>query len=284
MKRRLSFVPLSTAIGAAIAFVLSVSTAFAVDNKDELKCQLGTSLELGKFIQSKAKCIENCQKQVFGGSGNPADCVPPYGGSTAGCVTSSEGKAGGAIQSKCNKDCPECYTGGDCMADADAKIADAEAHVETLTADAFCDDSASGDGLTLSEFKCQRTVRKFVTKFAAGKLKCFAKCRKGEIGGNATPGSCTQPTTDTKTQGCISRLESKTAFVIDKKCESTVNPSADKPECGLYPTTDGAGWVALEEGEVDARLPDIFCNDTGATTTTSGATTTTSGATTTTTL
>ena len=259
---------LATLCGALALSLIAASSASAVDNGDELKCQLGTSLEIGKFIRSKGQCIDDCQKQVFGGSGNAADCVPPYGGSTAGCVTSSEGQAGGGIQSSCSKDCPECYSGGDCSLDADTRIADAEAHVEALASDIFCDDSASADGLTLSEFKCARTVRKFVTQFAAAKIKCYARCQKLEVSGKIPAGSCTPPTSDSKTQECIAKVEAKTAFVIDKKCESSVNPSADKPECGPYPARDGAGWVAAEETAVDARVPSIFCDDPTTTTTT----------------
>jgi len=252
----------SAAVGAAFALVLvTAGGARAVDTSDELKCQLRTSLVVGKFIYAKGLCLDNCWKRVFGGGGDPADCVAPLGGKTFGCVTSAEGEAGGALQKGCAKDCPECYSGGDCPVEADARIADAAAHVEALAADLFCDDSASTDGLTLSEFKCQRTARKFITKFAAVKLKCFAKCRKSEVGGKLPAGSCTQPVSDLKTQECIAKLEAKTAFAIDKMCESSVNPSADKPECGSYATRAGADWVAAEEAEVDARLPVIFCND-----------------------
>ena len=261
---------------ASLAFGLAYTAkAEAIENKAELGCQLRTSLTIGKFINGKSKCIDNCQKRVFVGSGDPADCTTPFGGSTFGCVNSVEGKAGGDIQSGCAKDCPECYSGGDCQVDADAKIADAEAHVDALTADVFCDDSGSGDGLTLSEFKCQRSVRKFIAGFAARKLKCFAKCRKGEVGGKLAPGSCDQPTSDPKTQECVAKHETKVAFLIDKRCESSVNPSADKPECGLYPARTGADWVAAEEAEVDTRLPSYFCNDTTTTTTPTSTTTTT---------
>ena len=130
-----------------------------------------------------------------------------------------------------------------------------------MAADIFCDDSASGDGLTLSEFKCQRTVGKSLAKFAAKKLKCYAKCRKGEFRGKVAAGDCDPPASDQRTQDCIAKVEGKSAFLIDKKCDSAVNPSADSPECGDYPTTDGAGWAAGEEVEIDARYGDYFCND-----------------------
>ena len=263
---------LVTFCGALALSLIAAASASAIDNGDEAKCQLGTSLEVGKFIRAKGQCLDSCQHHAFEGSGNAADCVPPYGGSTAGCVTSSEAESAGKIQKSCAQDCPECYSGGDCSVDADARIDDAELHVEALAADIFCDDSASPDGLTLSEHKCARTVRKFVTQFAAAKIKCYAKCRKDELSGKIAAGSCTPPSTDAKTQACIDKWETKTAFVIDKKCELSVNPSADKPECGSYPLRDGAAWVVAEEAAVDARLPSLFCNDTTTTTTTTTTT------------
>jgi len=270
-------IPRKTSLSVLLASFAMVfacaATSSATGSKSELKCQLGTTLAIGKFIDAKAKCIDNCWKRVFKGSGDPADCGPPYAGSTFGCVNSNEAQASGDIHSSCVKECPSCYSGGDCSADADAKIADAEAHVEALAADVYCDDSASGDGLTLSEFKCQRTVRRGMARFDSRKLKCFAKCWKGEASGKLAGGSCEQPTSDPKTQICLDRLESKTAFLIDKKCESSVNPSADKPECGSYAARTGADWVAAEEAIIASWLPDYLCED-STTTTTAAATTT----------
>ena len=214
---------LVTFCGALALSLIAAASASAIDNGDEAKCQLGTSLEIGKFIRAKGQCLDSCQHHAFEGSGNAADCVPPYGGSTAGCVTSSEAESGGKIQKSCAQDCPECYSGGDCSVDADARIDDAELHVEALAADIFCDDSASADGLTLSEHKCARTVRKFVTQFAAAKIKCYAKCRKDELSGKIAAGSCTPPSTDAKTQACIDKWEAKTAFVINTSRGGVIN-------------------------------------------------------------
>jgi hypothetical protein len=259
------------AAGAAATMAMTLGgagRAAAIDSAGELRCQIGTSETVGEFIRSKAQCIENCRKSAFANGESP-DCSPPYDSAPLqGCVTASEGQAGGEMQSACAQDCPECYAGGDCSVDSATRVTDAEAHVDALAAEAFCDDTASTDGLTLSEFKCQRTVRKVVTHFAAAKLKCFAKCRKGEIGGKLQDGSCSQPVSDTKTQECISRAEVKTAFLINKKCESAINPSADKPECAPYDSRVGADWVAAEEAVVDAMAPSLFCDDATTTTTT----------------
>jgi hypothetical protein len=245
----------SFAAGAtlALAGLLVGAPAQAVNNGDEMICQLGTAITLGKFEAKKMSCIASCWGDAFGG-GNPADCVPPYGGATFGCINSAENGTNGAIQKKCNQDCPECYTGGDCPADRDARIAAMEAHVEALAADVFCDDSGSGDGLTVSELKCQVVVAKAVTKFGAKKLKCYARCRKLEVSGKIPAGSCTPPAADPKTSECIAKYETKTALIIGGKC-------LDEPECGSYPANDGAAWIAAEEAAVDAEHASLFCND-----------------------
>ena len=90
---------------------------------DESKCQIKASLSVSKFANKKAKCIDGCQKKARKNPSVLPDCSPPFGGSTFGCVTSAEGKWSGKITSSCARDCPECYSGGDCQANGDAKIA-----------------------------------------------------------------------------------------------------------------------------------------------------------------
>jgi hypothetical protein len=261
-KLRLSAAILAAAIvtlGGPIRHDVARATHTPDITNDESKCQIGASLSVGKFINKKAKCVDACFKKAARNPTVLPDCSPPYDGSTFGCVQSAEGKYEGLIQSKCGKDCPECYSGGDCQANADAKIATAEAHVDALLADVFCDDSGSSDGLTNAEFRCQRTVRKYVTKFAADKMKCLAHCRKLEHAGRVAAGDCDPPAADPKTQLCIATRETRWAERIDKKCEAAVNPSAEKPECGSYPANDGAAWIALEEAQVDQQDGDFYC-------------------------
>jgi hypothetical protein len=262
------FFAVAMATMTAVIVLGGARSAAAIDSQGELQCQIGTSLSVGKFIRARAQCIENCRKGAFASGGTP-ECSPPHDdGAIHDCVAAAEAKAGDEMQASCTQDCPECYAGGDCNVHGDTRVADAGVHVDAFAAEAFCDDSASADGLAPSEFKCQRTVRKVVTHFAAAKLKCFTKCRKGEIGGKIAEGSCSQPVLDPKTLDCISKAETKAAFLIDKKCESGVNTAADKPECAPYDSRVGIDWVAAEEAAVDAILPGLLCNDATTTTTT----------------
>jgi hypothetical protein len=225
---------------------------------DELKCEIKTGIVVGKFVAKKMQCIRSCQQTAYANSVPPSDCVPPYAGATGGCVQSTEAKTQGLGKRGCSLDCPECYSGGDCNMDIDDKVAAAESHVESLATDVYCDDSGSTDGLTLSEIKCQHTVAKFVSAFNAKKTKCLAKCRRAEHAGKIPAGTCA-PLSDPKTTDCIDQLEAKVTVLIDNKCETSINPSADKPECGLYATRTGADWVASEEQVVDQNDPILFC-------------------------
>jgi len=224
---------------------------------DEAKCQQGTSLALGKFVTDKAKCIIKCEQGARKALNPPSDCSPPsFGGATLACVQRAEGKAEGLEQSKCAKDCPECYSGSDCAADSDARVADAETQVDGLATLVYCDDSGSGDGLTAAEAKCADTVAKTLSNFAKKKLNCYAKCRKAEQKGTTPPGSCL-PATEEKAAECIAKEEAKSTTLIDKKCESTVSPKNEKPEC-FGPNT-GATWTGIVEGAIDGGQSDLYC-------------------------
>src|SRR5262249_45609863 len=115
--------------------------------------------------------------------------------------------------------------------------ANTEGHVDALNLLVYCDDSASPDGLNAAEAKCADTVAKTLSNFAAQKLKCLSKCRADEHKGKVAAGSCTPPSSDLKASGCIAKNTTKAEALIDQKCEATVAPKANKPEC--YGTHDG---------------------------------------------
>src|SRR5262249_15371232 len=198
----------AVALGAALALGLT-SAARAQITSDESKCQIGTSLAIGKFITEKAKCLIKCEQGSRKGANPGADCFNPFGGATATCVQLATSKAEGLEQSKCKKDCPECYSGGDCTVDSMTRVADTEGNVDTLNLVVYCDDSLSGDGLNAAEAKCQDTVAKTLSNFAAKKLKCLSKCRSDEQKGKVPAGSCTPPPSDPKASGCIATNTTK---------------------------------------------------------------------------
>ncbi len=174
--------------------------------------------------------------------------MPPYAGDTASCVLRAEGKVV-SRESAC-LDCPECYSGGDCPADAVARIPGLEGIVDTLEPSVFCDDSGSTDGLTVTESRCQQKTAAYLGKLSNGTLKCLTACRKKEFKGAIPAGSCTPPVSDPRTITCLSKIETRTAASIDRAC------LADPPEC--Y-TTGGAGWVDLVKTPVQGLEGGLFC-------------------------
>jgi hypothetical protein len=247
----------AVALGAALALGLT-SAARAQITDDESKCQIGTSLANGKFVTEKAKCLIKCEQGARKGANPRMDCFTPFGGTTATCVQLATSKAEGLEQSKCKKDCPECYSGGDCTADSMTRVANTEGNVDTLNLVVYCDDSGSPDGLNAAEAKCQDTVAKTLSNFAAKKLKCLSKCRSDEHKSKIPTGSCTPPPSDMKTSDCIGKNTTKAVALIDNKCDAAVAPKADKPEC--YGTADGTSLVAAVEAAVDNGDAGLYCS------------------------
>jgi hypothetical protein len=104
------------------------------------------------------------------------------------------------------------------------RIANTEGDVDTLNVIVYCDDSASVDGLNAAEAKCQNTVAKTRSNFAAKKLKCLSKCRSDEHKGKIPAGSCPPPPSASKASGCITQNTTKATALIDKKCDAAVHP------------------------------------------------------------
>lgn len=245
------------AAAATLVLAAGLATASAQVTDDEAKCQQGASLAVGKFVTEKAKCLIKCEQGERKGLNQASDCEPPYAGTTLACVQLAESKSESLEVSKCAKDCPECYTGGDCTADASARVANTETQVDVLRLLVFCDDSGSPDGLTKGEAKCADTVAKTLSNFAKKKLLCLSKCRKDEHKGKVPVGSCTPPPSDMKASACIAKEIGKAGTLIDKQCEASVNPKAEKPEC--YGTQTGSGWAGLVETAIDNGDAGLYC-------------------------
>src|SRR4029434_2622269 len=75
---------------AAVTLLLAAGLATASHAQDltddEAKCQVGTSLAIGKFVTEKAKCLIKCEQGARKALNPPSDCVPPYAGDTLTCV------------------------------------------------------------------------------------------------------------------------------------------------------------------------------------------------------
>ena len=238
--------------GIVMAATLLPPTARADVTLAEFGCEYKTSILLWKFYAAKSKCIVSCQLEARAGKHSVADCVPPFAQSTQGCVNGLSGKTKAKFCKSCNNSHPTCYGSGPCPGTiSDSKIDDIENNVvdDLIVSDDYCDDSGSGDGLTEAEGACQDTVAIYLAKFAYGKAKCLAKCKRYEFrqaipAGSCTPGSITDPSG--KTQACLQKLADK----------YTVPACADAPECH---TRSGSQWNDAVESAIDDRQDDIYC-------------------------
>jgi hypothetical protein len=246
------------AAGLLAGLVMAPATHAQV-TKDESKCQTGGSGVIAKFVAAKQKCITKCEAGARKGQNPATDCDPPYAGTTAACITDpvkgAEAKAVAGFQKACSKDCPECYSGGNCTTEANTRVTNTETQVDVLVAVVYCDDSASGDGLTTLEAKCQDATAKTLAKFVGAKSKCYAKCETAEASGKLPPNSCNPPTAaDPKTAACVDKAEAKSIAGIDKACAP---PKGESPEC--YAGSNGTSLTGLVETAVDSTLPGTYC-------------------------
>ena len=251
-----------TCVGlVAVAALLAAGRpAPAQPTQEEFLCEYKGSDAAWKLGETEMRCVILCERSVRGGTTDPSECVRPFSGATQGCVNGAQGKETGRVCKACNPDAPECYGAADCNMIGDGFKTTIEGQIDPLLADAYCDDSASPDGLTAAEGKCQDTVVRYLGTFLAKKAHCLAKCHAVEfksgqpVGTYCSPGSLTDPTG--RTQTCPDRLSTKARFYIDRGC-NPVTYGADPPEC--HNGRSSSDWVALAESAVDGQDASFFC-------------------------
>jgi pimeloyl-ACP methyl ester carboxylesterase len=250
-------------------------------NKDELKCEAGTSNALAKFVSAKGKCVRKCLDRQRKAGGPYADCSAPYGGDTATCIQDAkkgaEAKARGSIAKACEKDCPDCYDAGGNCPDGANFVGAVEGDVDASGPLVYCLEAA---GMTpnKTQAKCEDGVAKSLIKFAGAKSECYDECVDREFKGKIPAASCTAGSpSDPDTQECIEKAEGKAAEAIDKVCEV----SGAKPSCYPPARDSGEEWAAIVENLVDAGTPLVYCSSATTTTSITIATTTTTSTSTT---
>lgn len=205
-------------------------------SKTEVGCQATINKALPAYGKARTACIASCEKKTP----HSADCRAPFGGKTLECVQKALTKVATAITKKCtssgNDDdsCPECFESisGTCDAFGTAMTAKATALTDDLTSTVLCDDSASPDGLTKAEAKCQKTLIAAMTKFVASATKCATNClkneRKGKTDGSCNPAGFLNLAGDSKTVQCVAFKAFFKLSAATTKCEA---PEGDAPEC-----------------------------------------------------
>lgn len=253
---------------AGVLALVSAPLAFGQPLTDaEFKCQAKVSKAAAKFVDKKAKCASKCLQDFWKGKhSNEADCLAPYGGSTAECIDDTvtdkkgaEDKFRDAILKSCdpgtksNTDCPECYSGGDCSTSGEAtnRVQDIEGQVDSFGPGVFCERA----GATKEEQKCQLNTAKTLAKHVKGINKCYDKCFSNARKGKIDEATCAPPASDPATAECVNKADGKSIAKIDKKC-ADIGASPDN--CG-GPYPDGASWVNLVDIAITGNVPGTYC-------------------------
>jgi hypothetical protein len=235
---------------AAALLLLLSSPAVAIPTKDEAACQQQAARQLGTAALKRIKCLVACDKRALKNKVPAADCLPPYGSKTRTCVDTVIAKARIAIDEKCDLDCPECWSGGDCAAHVPSLLSLVETTVDGVVPLVRCDDGLSDDGLTKDEAKARQKVAVAIGAYTLGTEKCLATCRAGEASGKIPRGACAGlATTDPKGLACLIK-------VADKAFVTLENPELDTPECLASDLPFALPYLS---GIVDDLDPALFC-------------------------
>lgn len=240
----------SLLIAGVVASIPSVGRAQSLTGL-ELKCMLKTGMSEAKFVQYKFRCVSKCWYEYWhSGANSPFDdCLPPYGGATAVCISDAlkgaEVRFSSAIVKACTpaptRDCPECWSGGDCNQEAESRVNNVEAQLDAFVPGIFCERETA---MPQTQW-CERGVAKYLTKLVAGEHKCYAKCNSNAFKGLVNPNDCQPPASEPATGACLYAIDSKVAAAIDKICNNAEVPHSEPacPNVGDYP--DGAAWANL---------------------------------------
>lgn len=233
-------------------------------NKDEVKCQTGTSKAVTKFIGSVTKCVQKCvatQRKAAA----PAfpGCFTPFSDpATNSCVLDplkgANAKGLASIVKSCTTDCPECFDPGVCST-GDPLVSAVQAQIAPLASIVWCTE-AGGTVPATAVAKCEDGVAKALSKLIGARTKCYQKCFQNEFKGKIMPGTCTPPASDLPTVACLSDplkgANAKAAAAIDKVC---ANVAGATPACFGTGLDSGAEWVALVVPPLDNGVPVVAC-------------------------
>ena len=224
----------------------------SAQTSDELKCEINASKVVAKFASAKGKCTAKCFSAER--KGETVDCLPASAdgdgrdATTQTCIDAAEQKALDGQAKKCTVDCPECYNGGNCPANATSKVNTAESLFDNQDPGVHCNNTT----VSADEAKCEASAGKALTKYVGALSKCSQKCNANAAKGK-TDGSCSPPPGDTATQACISAADAKCAAAVDKKCVSVgANP-------GCWPFANGSQWCNTIKGVVNGQYNSYFC-------------------------
>lgn len=252
--------------GASLALALSLSlggiaSAAGTLTADEFKAQAAFGKAGAKFTDAKTKCVSKCIATAVKLATPQANCLAPAYADAAvnlcifDAVKGAEAKAQAAMVKAGLKDCPECYSGGNCSAQAATIVAALESQIDPFGPLVFCDPAP----VAATTLKCELAVSKSLTKYVAARQKCYDKCQANAFKGIGTASACLPPATDAATIACLSDpvkgTEAKTALAIDKACTL----KASNPACYVPSFDTGAEWASLVAVAIDGNQATTYC-------------------------
>ena len=215
----------------------------------EIACQAhATGIAIGSYVERRASILIDCERDARRGTVPRSDCRVPYGGATSAALAAAHQRAAARSVSFC-PDCPECYSGGDCVADAAAKIGRIDGLIDAFKPLVYCNDAPTTDG----EAACQATVGHALATMVRRMSRATAACKLREYRGETPLGACDP----TDVQDAINleanrRAQTHAAALIDRACGAP-------PACFAFPT--GARWVAFAVPVSYSPYADLYCVD-----------------------
>ena len=235
----------------------------------EFSCMVKSTVRYDtKFVTAKLKCISKCFYEFWhsGVNASDADCLPPYGGETAFCISDAlkgaESKFTYGILRYCATgslaDCPECYEGGNCTetGEAGTRVQQVTQQIDNFVEGIFCE---RNDAMPQEQW-CQRGVAKALAKLYLNENKCYAKCFTLAQKGLVSADTCTPPGTDPALTTCLMVAKAKSTGKIDDLCNDDEVPHSE-PECegGTYP--DGSAWTNLADVWIAGNVVGRYCGN-----------------------
>ena len=251
-------------IGLLLVGIPRASTGQPIEpdvNGLEFKCMANASKVGSKLVVSRMKCTSKCVSLIWKGllADDPASCfVQPFSNAFMdACVANADSKFLLGFRKRCDAslspgaDCPECYGGGDCVADSTVRDTQVASLIDGFGPSVFCERT----GAFLLEMRCELTTAKVIPKYVAKLNRCYDKCfalvRKGIV----APASCGPPATDPLVQDCLALARADAIKAIGHDC----HPPPGSPDACGDPYPDGAAWADQVEAAFVPDVPVTYC-------------------------
>jgi hypothetical protein len=249
-------------LSAAVPHTASAQPLEPDVTTEEYRCMSVASRASQRFVKNRFKCVTKCFQRYWALQSVEAECVPPYAGETLACIAAADGvdaRLTAAIVKKCDvargKDCPECWSGGDCSAsgEAGARPDVLGPPIDALLGEVFCERASAAQ----DERDCQLKTSKYLAKLVRNVGRCADVCAAQARAGAVDFAQCLDASSPTMGV-CLAALRARPVAAIYAACEDKF---ADPDGCGdPYPAADD--WAAIAESTF---LPELggpnYCSE-----------------------